>query len=67
MTQIKMPAGKAGTVEAHNHIVTSHWSTSLAITNPSFRRNGSYWHEASPRRIRRALERAAKKAGVNHG
>ena len=67
MTQIKMPAGKAGKVENHTEIITPNWRTALATGNASYSQNGNYWTLASPRRIRRALERAAKKAGANHG
>jgi hypothetical protein len=67
MTKIKMPAGKAGTVENHTEIITPNWRTALSAGNAAYNRNGNYWHEANPRRIRRALERAAKKAGARHG
>lgn len=66
--QKQMPAGKAGKRElTHAEILTQNWQSKLATGNASYSRNGNYWHEASPRRKRRMIERAMRKAGANHG
>jgi hypothetical protein len=67
MTKIIISAGKAGAVEIDAETITPNWRTALSAGNAAYKRNGNYWHEPSARRIRRTIERVAKKAMARHG
>lgn len=43
------------------------WRGSLSAGNPKFRMHGAYDAPASERRLRRILERKARKVGTSHG
>jgi len=63
-TTIKKPAGASNTNgpgTTTNDLDLTGWRGALAISNPAFRVNGSYDAPADTRRLRRFLERKAKK------
>jgi len=73
-TTIKKPAGASNTngpgTTTINDLDFTGWRGALAISNPAFRVNGSYDVPADARRLRRLLERKAKKIlakGKSHG
>lgn len=63
-----MPTREVGNVEADNNRIIAaigqNWRTCLASGNASFNTRGDYWKVADSRRVKRALKRAAKKAGA---
>lgn len=67
MTQIKMPAGKAGKVEAIIQSIAPTQKLYLSIDNSRYMKMNNGWCLHSTRELRRKLAREAKKAGANHG